>query len=280
MSSKLPKLFPNEPDPVRSYLESIARAHPRAIALHDDPGNLWSPDENGRHWGNVTEHCLVEAARVYELAELLGFGDGLKRELVEAAVVHDFYKKREIELTREHALRGGSGREGVLVNEGEARGVLLSAGFSEAQVLWVQSVSGDPDNVIFVKGIVDSGRTDPEELARIILHYVDNYTRGASWVTRAEESEAGVLNDIDRRNIMNAENPDYQKMNEEGRASYAGHPFFDGMTRFEAARSVNHEIEKLFSLVLAARGVPIRFPEQLPEFIDELIRERVRSRLN
>jgi len=270
-------LFSGEDAPTRSFFESLARAYPRAIALHETPGNLWELGADGKHWGNVTEHCLMEAARAGVLAELLGFSQELQDALAEAAVAHDFYKKREIELTRKDIANGGSGRAGVLLNEREAAAALHAAGFSDSQISWIQSVSGDPENTAAMKKILDSETMDSNELAQLVLHYIDNYTRGAAWVTPAESGESGLENDIDRRNFSNAQNPDYQKMNEEGRKLNANHPFFDGMTRFEGAAAVNHEIEKVFSKIIAARGISVRFPEQLPELIDERIRAKIYS---
>jgi len=35
-----------------------------------------------KNWGNVSGHCLIEAARVLALADLLGFGADLKKDCV------------------------------------------------------------------------------------------------------------------------------------------------------------------------------------------------------
>lgn len=272
---QIPEFFIGESDSVRSYFNKLILKYGRAINLHVNPGDLWNSDEHGRNWKNVTEHCLIEAARVEELTELLGFDPELQDKLIEAAVVHDFYKKREIELTRIGIEKGDSGREGVLKNEDEAVDVLLGAGFSQKQIAWTQSVSGDPQNVHRMKKIIDAGSFDLDKIADLILHYVDNYTRGSSWVAPAELQGTKIINDIDRRNLMNAENPDYRKMNEEGRELNSGHPFFDGMTRFESAAAVNHEIEKVFFKIITNRGFTLRFPQEIPEFIDTRIRKRI-----
>jgi len=50
--------------------------------------------KENKDWRNISEHCLVEAVGADILAEYLGAD---REEVVEAVLLHDWYKRREIE---------------------------------------------------------------------------------------------------------------------------------------------------------------------------------------
>ncbi len=52
----------------------------------------------GENWKNVTQHCLVEVARVDVLANLIDISKDIREKLKEAAFLHDVNKKQEIEM--------------------------------------------------------------------------------------------------------------------------------------------------------------------------------------
>src|SRR5579872_3195062 len=63
------------------------------------------------NWDNVTDHCLMEAARACLFADILGFDPALKKDLALAALLHDGHKRREVEAIRSAIRNGSSGRE-------------------------------------------------------------------------------------------------------------------------------------------------------------------------
>lgn len=272
---RLPPIFMSLPDEERKFFLRLAEKNEKELLLHEHPGKLWEKDEQGKDWSNVTEHCLVEAARVNILALLLRLPDGVRNNLVSAAALHDFNKKEEIRLTREDIAAGGSGRRGVLIAEKESEEILRIAGFPDLVISLIGHVSGDPDDVRFMKGLLDLPSLAPEDIAHLVMHYVDNYTRGSSWVQPAEQRGGVSMNEVDRRNAENAANPKYAKMNFEGLAQNEAHPFFKGLTRFEAAAALNHLIEKKFVDVIRGHGVDIGDPSTLPEFVDARIKESI-----
>lgn len=273
----LPPIFAGLEPQEREYFIYLAKEHGRELFLHQNPGKLWDKDAEGKDWSNVTEHCIMEAARVKALGEMLGLPQDILRKLVSAATLHDFNKKEEIRRTREEMASGKSGREGVIAMENENERILKSAGFPEIIISIARHVTGDPEDVYYIKDILDSSPILPEGLAHMVMHYVDNYTRGSSWAEPAALESGKLINDIDRRNAMNAANPNYQKMNQEGRELNAVHPFFKGMTRFEAATALNHLIEEKFAGIIKENKIDIPSPFHIPELVDVRIKEEIKN---
>jgi len=272
---QLPPIFLNLEAEEKEYFLSLAESREKELALHENPGRLWEKDEKGKNWSNVTEHCLIEAARVRALADLLGLESNVREELVSAAAVHDFYKKEEIRLTREDIAAGGSGRNGVFIAEGAGEKILRAAGFSDTVISLSGHLTADPKDVYYIKEILDLPNLSSENIAQLVMHYIDNYTCGSAWAEPAEHRGTIGTNDIDRRNNTNALNPTYEKMNREGLALNNGHPFFNGMTRFEAATALNHLIEKRFADIIRKRGGEISDPLDLPELVDTRVKENI-----
>jgi hypothetical protein len=267
--SELP-IFPDASPAVRRYFVGLGALYPRAMQLHRDAG-LWEADASGKTWANVTEHCLMESARARVLSRLLRFSDEQIFLLGEAAAAHDFYKKEEIRRTREAIARGDTGREAVFETERESEALLLAAGFSSLQITAIQSVAGDPENTFPLSNLLAQGTVSFPDDARLMLYYIDNYTRGSLWAEPVFEEGGVLLNELDRRGRMNAENPAYQPLNEAGRALNAGHPIFDGMTRFEAAVFLGHQIESFFASRIADPALTRAI--DLPAHIDACIQK-------
>lgn len=76
------------------YFSDLALSVKDAFRLHKKFGQL-TDEEGKRPWGNVSEHCLVEVARVKTLAELLNLDSHITKDLMYAAALHDISKRRE-----------------------------------------------------------------------------------------------------------------------------------------------------------------------------------------
>lgn len=274
---KLPLIFLNLEDGERKYFLSLAKSRAKELALHKNPGRLWEKDERGKDWSNATEHCLMEAARVGMFAKILRLTNDMREKLVSAATAHDFNKKEEIRLTREDIVAGGSGRKGVLIAEEKSEKILRDAGFPDIVISLVGCVAGDPKNIYNIKEILDYSEFSLENIAHLVMHYVDNYTRGSAWAEPAERRGTIGINDVDKRSEMNALNPIYEKMNREGLAFNDSHPFFNGMTRFEASAAINHLIEKRLADIINKNGANIGDPLDTPEFVDTCIKNDIKK---
>ncbi len=269
---------PPEVDPgefraaAETYIDALGEKYRDALALHEEPGKLWEKDANGKDWRNVTDHCLMEAARAEIFSKKLDLPPGVAQDLAVAAALHDFCKKFDIQYTKEDIAAGGSGRRGYLRSERESGAILRKAGFSERIIRISESTNGEPETLMAIKKIIGVDEISDDDLAYVVLHYIDGYTTGSELVAPAEKH----MNDIDRRMMRNAENPDYRKMNQEALISYKGIPGFEGKTRFEAQAMVGHLIEdKLTKLIHARTGEKIH-PRRLPEIIDEALRRAIK----
>src|SRR3989344_5741892 len=77
------------------FFANLATKNTGAFKQHAREG-LWVRNEKGeRDWGNVSEHCLVEIARVSVLADMIGLSKSVSKDLELAAGLHDAGKKQE-----------------------------------------------------------------------------------------------------------------------------------------------------------------------------------------
>ena len=210
----------------REYFSRLALQARDALKLHRDIGLLWEKKNGAESWRNVSEHCLVEIARVEILAEKLRLPGNQKKDLMIAASLHDFFKKEEMAVVKEDINQGGSGRVGNLKAKKRATDELIKAGFSENIIRLVNSIGGQPEELFETKNILDKEFLSNEDIAFLVMHYVDDYTRGSDWVTSAAIERGITINDVDRRIQKNLNNPNYQKMNEDSLILHKGHPFF------------------------------------------------------
>lgn len=90
------------------------------------------PKEEG--WRNVVEYELVEAEAVDVLAEKLGLSTKDRKTLRTAALLHDVYKKKEIEKAQEE------GASGFDLSVGEQSSWLKSLGYSD-EIIKITEIS-------------------------------------------------------------------------------------------------------------------------------------------
>lgn len=243
--------------------EKFAEKYQEPLKLHEDPGHLWDKDEQGRDWRNVTEHCLLEAARAEVFSEKLKFTTELAQDLATAAALHDFYKKIDIQYTREDLAAGGSGDAGNLRSEAEAAEYLRRAGYNERVITMIKGVGGDPGKLLLIKKLFDEGQPSDDNIAEMVLHYIDDYTVGNAPAAEAKDGK----NDVDARMERNATNADYKKMNEGAMEIYKG-TLLEGRTRFAAQAEIAHLIEQKLSQLIKERSGEDIEPLRLPEAID------------
>lgn len=144
----------------RRYFSNFALKHLSAFRLHKEQGLL--PKTEG--WSNVSEHCLLEAVAVDVVSEKLNLGQKERDRLVEAALLHDYFKRREIETMK---ARGETGLDIIKEVEVQSESVLISKGV-------------DPE-VVRMTGLVGAGsleyfENNDTKLDEKILHYVDDIT--------------------------------------------------------------------------------------------------------
>ncbi len=223
------------------------------------------------NWKNVRGHCLIEAARVSIFADILGFDRELTQDVALAALLHDGHKQQEIEAIQEDMRRGGSGRAGSLAATHIYLERLAVEGVRERVIRLIGFAGGMPEALLAARHILDQHALTNDDLAALLIHYTDAYTRNDLWT----EPASGDLNDLDRRAEKNKNNSNYQKINDEIKGMLSNNPTFRGLTGFEAMVVLGREIEKKLSPFLSMRIGGIIEPVKIPETIDKLLRERV-----
>jgi len=243
------------------YFDNLAKSLKSAFEMHKGQGRLWEGDK--RDWGNVSEHCLVVTARVETLSDLLKLTEDTKKNIMYAAALHDFSKRREKELkTPEGGITWEQYREDV---SGWSQSEITKAGFSKSVAELTESVGHD--SLVQAEALLNKNikNLSDADLAFLVMHYVDNYTQGAGWVIPTD----GTINEIDARVEKDKNNPTLQKLREESKY------VFNGRTYIEVMKDTGHKIEQVFVKLIQERsGIEIE-PLRLPEYIDGQLKDRI-----
>jgi len=232
-----------------------------AFKMHKEAG-LWGEGEED--WRNVSEHCLVESARVSVLAEKLGLSEDIKKDLILSAALHDFFKKEEI---KSYEMEGMS-----WINykkaEDKASELLKKKGFNDRIIRLVGSIGGI--SLAETESILKKDNLSQEDIAFLVLHYVDDYTSGSDWVQPSEiTGDKKIINSLDRR--VSACVDRYSLLNEEGKS------VFNGESTYSVQLRVGHEVERRIASILNAKNNSDMIPEDLPYLIDQEIRAKIES---
>jgi len=245
------------------YFANLAQRLKSAFAIHQKEGNMWKKEgDNKRNWGNVSEHCLVEVARTNVLADLLDLSAQAKKNLMYAAALHDFSKRREKELS---VPKGGITWEQYDREiSGWSKDQIRKNGFSE-QIAELSEAVGHGSLLKIEEILKELNNLTEEDLTCLAMHYVDAYTVGSEWVAPSD----GVTNEINMRTQKNKDNPTLSNLHNDGRRILGGRDYDDVML------DVCRKIEILFvQLIKEKKDVRID-PLRLPEYIDEQIKREI-----
>jgi len=233
------------------------------MQLHKDQG-LWDRTPEGkRDWGNVSEHCLVEAARAREFGALLGFDQDLLEDLITAAALHDVGKRNEVILAKSK----GNSWETYEKADDRVRHVLLDADFSPRVVRLAGAVGHG--SLQETERVLAKSELTADDVAFLVMHYIDDYTVGSEWAEPGHEVDGKKVSNFDARMDNNEANEQYTNLNQEGRA------IFDGRTTFETQRELGHAIESRLAEMIGNAAGEIVIPENLPVYIDDQIKHRI-----
>ena len=223
-------------------------------------------------WGDLYNHCLIEAARARAFADVLGFDKGLTKDLILASLFHDGNKRLEIAAIQEAATSGESTRNASNTVTKRYLEELAEKGISRRVIRFISLVGGAPNVLLEITKILEKKSLSAEEVATLVAHYIDDYTTGGEWATPAAHMPDGTfINDIDRRMEKNRNNPNYKEIDAEDLRTLQDLQIFSGKSSFETMAVVSHEVEKkLVSLVRSWTGIS-HF--RIPEIIDDRIRE-------
>lgn len=244
----------------RKYWAKVGLQVRDGFRMHRVSGQL---EKGPDSWRNVTQHCLVQVARVGILAEWIGLSQDLIADMKMAASLHDFDKKQEIEATREAEKSGGSPLSAYKTQAQNSLILLQESGFSARVIRLANSTGGHAAQLSETKRILDKKDLSDEDLAYLICHYVDDCSVGSDWVRP---------NIIDFRAEENKAKPAYMKISEEIGHELERHPLFSGMNNHDAMALVSHTIEARLTDIIRLRTGESINPLDFPEMIDQRIR--------
>jgi HD superfamily phosphodiesterase len=145
------------------YFSSFALSHMPEMRLLRLGGIL---GRGNKEWRNVAEHCLTEAVAADVLAEHLSAD---RSTLVSAALLHDWYKRQEVE-----AMKVSGAKSGHVVTLEEDKRVLGERGVNERVISVAHSN---------IPETADHRELAARSLEEKILHFVDVITSGSDFLS-------------------------------------------------------------------------------------------------
>jgi hypothetical protein len=224
----------------------FARQYPEAIKLYQENGLL--PKSEG--WANVARHCLVEAATADTFADLLHLSDEEKKKSVKAAFLHDFYKRRSVEMMKAEKAKIAEGLPGN-VTEADIR-----SGEQSREILEKNHV--DPEVISILSNSLGYDALKKENVAKMttlekIMHYLDDIT--------LDENLVSLKKRVDMCRERYPQIRDDQKLLE-----MYGQPTYD--QQYEVGSQIEKEL---------AERVGLDDPKKLPGFLKEKLIEKINS---
>lgn len=145
-------------------------SYPIAFKLFKKYGLL--PESEG--WANIVRHCLLEAAAMEVVARGLRLPSKAKDRLVLAGLIHDFYKRRELELIKK---------------EGDSTATLEKAEKQSFKILSDNNIDQEIVQITDAIGITKLDRIkDPScTLPEKAMFYIDSITKHDQLVTLEEK---------------------------------------------------------------------------------------------
>lgn len=165
----------------RKYFANLALRHLSLIRLHGESGHLPSlknltqeqivaniESSGQKDWSNVIRHCLAEAGAADALSHLLNLSEEDRENLIQAAILHDFDKRVEIEIIR--------GSQGKLTQVAEKFKSVSK------ETLRNKGIKLEIIDIIDSVGDIDISHKENISLSQKIMFYLDNITEGTNLV--------------------------------------------------------------------------------------------------
>lgn len=257
------------------YWARMALSVREAIDMHYISGQMTKdPQTKERPWGNVTEHCLVETARVETLGGWIGLPEDSIKDMKIGAFLHDYSKRQEIIATKEANKSGTSPLAAVKVEQQKSEELLIEHGYGNRVRRLASSAGGYAPQLIEAQRILDQPDISDEDWAYLIVHYVDDCSIGTDWVRPSQVNTTGNrVNIIDYRAEGNKAKTGYNRISEEISAELADHPVLGGMNSHDSMSIVSHGIERRLAQRIAEITGESIDPLLIPELVDQRIRQ-------
>ena len=273
----LEKRPPSPTEIKTAYWARMALSVRQGLAMHLVSEQMTkTPGTQERPWRNVTEHCLVEVARAEVLGEWLRLPKDLIMDIKLGAVLHDFSKRQEITVTRKANQNNDSPLDAVKVVQTKSDEMLITAGFNNRVRRLASASGGYAPQLVEAQRILDQSTLSNDDLAYLIVHYVDDCSIGADWVKSSQVDNHGKrINIIDYRTQGDKSKSDYRLIDQEIAVELANHPKLGGMNPHNAMAIVSRQIEERIAEHIIQRTGEDIDPLRIPELVDEKIRTAI-----
>ena len=192
--------------------------------------------KENKNWRNISEHCLAEAVGADILAEHLGAD---RDAVVEAALIHDWYKRREIE-----AMKKTDGAFGYEKTAEEDESFLREFGIDEIMIKLSHSNIPERADFEYLKN---------RSMEEKIIHFIDTILSGSEFV------------DFNERLRVVEQKKHNVEFSESFRDKYSGKSLFE--VQRETIIIEQQEFEETLNLQ----------PGELINFIKEKLEERINN---
>ncbi len=232
---------------IKSYRQAPKNFVRKKIHFEKKEFNPDKPEEGGS-WRNVAEHCLVVAAMVRKLGQLLHLSEKELETLTEAALIHDHYKY----IQKEHYLKPIEELMKACLLDPEKTGEELYKAFDQSEkasnrslralgfgqkIRNLTSSVGHPSLGKVQEELAKIGGDNQPDWAMLALHWADDVVSNNSPVglsrIKALAEEKGV-------------NAVYQTMNEYGRRTERGQTLYEKQFEIglQVEQALRAEVEK------------------------------------
>jgi hypothetical protein len=218
----------------RIFFFRFIRKYPEAVRLYEEYGLL--PKKEG--WANVAHYCAVEAAAADTLADLLKMSDEDRQAVTQAAFLHDFYKRKSIELIRSNPDNATAADE---QSQSEAKEILEERNV-DSRIISILDRSLGYETL-------EEGKVEQLDLSEKVIHYIDDVTSGDNFVSLKE-----------RMAVLKTRYPEIDK---EGFDRY-------GRSTYDQQYKTGAEVERFL-----AEKIGLEQAEELPNVIKQKINEKI-----
>jgi hypothetical protein len=208
------------------------------MGMHKEFGLKKNQINKKEDWSNVSRHCVTEMVAADIIAEKINLPEQDRKTLVQAVFLHDFYKKKSIDLIRANP---ENQTEADILSARESRQELEKHNIDPAVIALLEKSLGYDSLDYVING--------QATLLEQIMHYVDDVTAGEDLVALPQRVEG-----LKKR---------YPIIDQEGIKRW-GKPTYD--VQLEAGQVAERNISAKLGL---------EHPTDLPNYIKSTLAEKI-----
>lgn len=241
------------------YFSWFALAHHSALKPHYLKGEILKKDQIG-DWKAV-QHCLAAGSYADLIIDLLNesgspqyqIDNEMKKKIVDAAILHDWHKKKEVQITNTARQAGNYSYETINIIKEQDSAELREMGFAE-------------DIIELTGANVPETKEGPAEFPEQIIWYVDAMLSITDAVPIGQR-----FDDLDRGWTGEKEDPVRAAHSKAFSEMFA--PKYDETPLFDVQRGIATRLNNEFAQALQYEGNP----DDLPLHFKKMLHERIEN---